>query len=251
MESENKRKSLTCNSIVFYGSFYEAISALPMENQGRIYNAIMKFAFEGTEEDLDGIELAVFLLVKPQLIANRAKYENGCKGGRPRKQEGTESEPKTNQTESKTAKNYNQIKTEEKPNHNLNETKPKPNENKNENENKNYIKESAERKAAASSRFAPPKIEEVQAYCKERKNGIEAQHFVDYYESNGWRVGKNPMKDWKAAVRTWERNGVQDNRAKVNTAGFEERKYTASDYARVVTDIDSLGDLNVFVRKGG
>lgn len=55
-------------------------------------------------------------------------------------------------------------------------------------------------------RFTPPTIEEVQAYCKERKNNVDAIRFVDYYQANGWKVGKNPMKDWKAAVRTWERN---------------------------------------------
>ena len=51
-----------------------------------------------------------------------------------------------------------------------------------------------------------PDVEEVRAYCVERGNRVDAQKFVDYYESNGWRVGRNPMKDWKAAVRTWERN---------------------------------------------
>ena len=59
----------------------------------------------------------------------------------------------------------------------------------------------------APSRFAKPTLDEVKAYCVERKNNVDPQHFIDYYESNGWKVGKNPMKDWKAAVRTWERNG--------------------------------------------
>lgn len=54
-------------------------------------------------------------------------------------------------------------------------------------------------------RFIQPTVEEVAAYCRERRNNVDAQHFVDYYSSNGWKVGKNPMKDWKAAVRTWER----------------------------------------------
>ena len=53
----------------------------------------------------------------------------------------------------------------------------------------------------------PPTIEEVQAYCDERQNGVNAEKFIDYYTSNGWQVGKNKMKDWKAAVRTWEKNG--------------------------------------------
>lgn len=53
--------------------------------------------------------------------------------------------------------------------------------------------------------FKKPTLEEVQAYCQERKNSIDAQRFIDYYESNGWHVGRNPMKDWKASVRNWER----------------------------------------------
>lgn len=53
-------------------------------------------------------------------------------------------------------------------------------------------------------RFSPPSIEEVAEYCAERNNGIDAQRFVDYYSSIGWKVGKNSMKDWRAAVRTWE-----------------------------------------------
>jgi len=56
-------------------------------------------------------------------------------------------------------------------------------------------------------RFAPPALEEVEKYCRERGNNVSAQGFIDYYSSNGWKVGKNAMKDWKAAVRTWERNG--------------------------------------------
>lgn len=60
--------------------------------------------------------------------------------------------------------------------------------------------------------FKKPSIEEVQEYCTQRQNGINAEHFIDYYEANGWKVGKNPMKDWKAAIRTWEkRNGGGTN----------------------------------------
>jgi hypothetical protein len=55
-------------------------------------------------------------------------------------------------------------------------------------------------------RFIPPTIEEVKAYCEERHNNIDPEYFVAFYESKGWMVGKNKMADWKAAVRTWERN---------------------------------------------
>jgi biotin operon repressor len=74
--------------------------------------------------------------------------------------------------------------------------------------NKKIVKKIDESIGDKPKRFIQPTLEEVTAYCEERKNGIDAQHFVDYYSANGWKVGKNPMKDWKAAVRYWERNGI-------------------------------------------
>lgn len=55
--------------------------------------------------------------------------------------------------------------------------------------------------------FNKPFLEDVKAYCLERGGRVDPEKWMDYYESNGWRVGRNPMKDWKAAIRTWERNG--------------------------------------------
>lgn len=63
-----------------------------------------------------------------------------------------------------------------------------------------------------------PTVDEVRAYCQERKNNVDPERFVDYYESNGWKVGKNSMKDWKATVRTWEKNGYSN--AKPKDSGF-------------------------------
>lgn len=57
---------------------------------------------------------------------------------------------------------------------------------------------------AKRERFTPPTVEEVQAYCEERRNGIDAQAFIDHYSASGWMRGKTPIKDWKACVRTWE-----------------------------------------------
>ena len=65
-----------------------------------------------------------------------------------------------------------------------------------------------------AKRFVKPTVEEVEAYCKERNNNVDAKKFISHYDSNGWMVGKSSMKDWKGAVRTWERNDF-DNRKKV------------------------------------
>lgn len=57
-------------------------------------------------------------------------------------------------------------------------------------------------------RFTPPTLTDVKQYCEERNNHVDAERFIDFYESKGWMVGKSKMKDWKAAVRTWEKNGT-------------------------------------------
>ena len=65
--------------------------------------------------------------------------------------------------------------------------------------------------------FTKPTIDEIQDYCIERNNNVNAEQFYDYYESNGWKVGKNSMKDWKAAVRTWERSEYRKPTVKKNS----------------------------------
>ena len=58
---------------------------------------------------------------------------------------------------------------------------------------------------ASKPRFTKPTLEEIIAYCEEQGNNVDPQAFYDFYESKGWKVGNQPMKDWRAAVRTWER----------------------------------------------
>lgn len=74
-----------------------------------------------------------------------------------------------------------------------------------------------------SNRFIPPTVEEVSAYCRERNNRVDASRFVDFYTAKGWMVGKNKMKDWKSAVRTWERNsgGYQAPSNQINRDDYE------------------------------
>ena len=68
------------------------------------------------------------------------------------------------------------------------------------------IDKEIDKERSKRKKFVPPTLEEVKAYCNERKNGVDAERFVDYYSANGWVQGKGkPIKDWKACVRTWER----------------------------------------------
>ena len=203
-------------SFVFYRSFYEGIKELPRDIQGEVLTAIMEYGLNGvTTENQKQITKAMFALIKPQLDANNQRFENGKKGGRPKA-------------------NCNQTETETKPKQNRNKTKHEPNVNDNVNVNDNdisFLEKKKQKSDAAVSdlvenensespietlqtpkeqsgggrkRFTIPTPEEVQMYCDERKNGISGQQFCDFYSSKGWKVGSQPMKDWKAAVRTWE-----------------------------------------------
>ena len=71
-------------------------------------------------------------------------------------------------------------------------------------------------------RFAKPTLEEVEAYCLSRGKGVDPQKWYDYYSANGWKVGKNPMKDWKAAVRTWERSDSGGKHRSVNFTPYPD-----------------------------
>lgn len=76
-----------------------------------------------------------------------------------------------------------------------------------EDKDKKKIEEGESEGKQPARRFSKPTLAQVEAYCAERDKGVDASKWFAYYESNGWRVGRNPMRDWKAAVRTWEGNG--------------------------------------------
>lgn len=102
-------------SMIIYRSFYDAIKELEPVHQAKVWEAIFEYGLNAHEINLDGLPSIIFKLIKPQLDANLRKYENGTKGGRPKKQK----------------------ETKEKPNNNLIETKVKANDNDNGNDNEN------------------------------------------------------------------------------------------------------------------
>jgi hypothetical protein len=103
------------------------------------------------------------------------------------------------------------------------------------------LKESIEKR----KRFTPPTVEEVEAYCKERGNKVNPQTFIDFYSSKGWKVGQNPMKDWKACVRTWEQRDsttVQKPRV-LRAQDYNQREYHEDEMCKIlgVDDLFKVG----------
>ena len=168
----------------FYESFLKAVSRIKNKNaRCDAYDTICRYAMYGEEPDMDKLPDAVaiaFELVKPNLDASRRKANNGRAGGMA-KQTASKTEANEKQTASKKEKEI-EIEIEK------------------ELEVKRNIKEKT------PTRFTPPSLEEVKAYCEERRNKVDPEKWFDHYSANGWKVGKNPMKDWKASVRYWERD---------------------------------------------
>lgn len=72
------------------------------------------------------------------------------------------------------------------------------------------INKKDKKKEVKEKRFMIPALEEVKKYCLQRKNNIDPQKFISFYDSKGWMIGKNKMKNWKAAIVTWEKNDSQN-----------------------------------------
>ena len=112
------------------------------------------------------------------------------------------------------------------------------------------IHSSAKSTTTKRKRFEKPTLSEIKEYCIERNNNVDAQHFYDYYESNGWKVGKNSMKDWKAAVRTWERSEYRKPTVKknskedaINVVNNLMNKLGGVDTEQPTTDFESTIDV--------
>lgn len=86
------------------------------------------------------------------------------------------------------------------------------------------------------STFVKPTPAEVADYCKERGKGIDPEEWYDHYEANGWKVGKVPMKNWQAAVRTWERMSFQQTGSSDGAAEKFRKRMATRDPALVHTD---------------
>lgn len=187
------------DSFIFYKSFKEAINLCPEGVRLSVYEAIADYALTEQEPVLtEPYAQLCWKLIRPQLEANWRRYKNGQAGGA----------PKGNRNATKRKGENNQETTDREPTNNQGTTDKQANENVNVNSN-NKDKEK-EVVTQARPRFTPPSVAEVEEYCKERANGIDAQHFCDHYTANGWKQSNgNDIKDWKAAVRTWERNGIR------------------------------------------
>lgn len=187
----------------FYESFFRAVSCIKKAaDRAQAYDLICRYALYGDEPDTSGLPDSVavaFEMVKPNLASSRRKATSGKKGGE-QKQTGSKPEANAKQTGSKGNSEARDTTKQEQ------EKEQEKEQVQDKEQMLSPFPPSAEE--GKEPRFKKPTLEEVRAYCRDRKNSVDPQKWYDHYTSNGWKVGKNPMADWKAAVRTWERSEI-------------------------------------------
>ena len=182
--------------VCLYSRYLQTLAPFTDAERGRIMTAMLTYATTGAIPTFEGNERYIWPTIQAQIDRDNAAYQekcqknqvNGAKGGRPPKKQMVIPETERFLEKPKKANTNTKTSTNTKSN-NLEADKP-----------------------PTRHRFSPPTVDEVKAYCTEKGYTLDADRFVDYYTANGWKVGKNPMKDWKAAVRTW--NGKEQPNGK-------------------------------------
>ena len=189
------------SGFLLYKEQYDGISLLTIEERGELLTAIFQYQISGNILiNLSDSTSMAFQFIKGQFDRDKQKYSETCE--KRKKAVETRYQPKV--TNEYKCSNSIQMNTKATDTDTVTDTVTDTDTELPKGSKEESIKEEKRK------RFLPPSLDEVRQYCIERRNNINAEQFIDFYTANGWRVGKNAMKDWKAAVRTWERNGIQN-----------------------------------------
>ena len=190
-------------SFIVYVSWKRWLDGLTEEQKGQWLSWMMDYCSDlNPKYPTDQAVMIACMMAQDTLKRDLKKYQEQCERTnrineeRKRKKE----EQERNEINTKSQRSRNEVVCD---NDNDNDN---VNDNDNEKEvSKDTIKESVKEKSP-TSRFVPPTIEQIRDYCIERNNLVDPERFYNFYQAKGWMVGKNKMKDWKAAVRTWEKD---------------------------------------------
>lgn len=195
-----------------YHSYIKQCKGLSDSELGRLFRALLEYSASGKVPELNGRESVAFDFMSANIDRDAESYKDTC-----------------NRNRENISKRYERIR----PNTTVYETYQEKEEEKEKEELlKKDISNEISKKSTRQKKFVPPTVEEVASYCLERKNKVDAAYFVDHYTSNGWKVGKQNMKDWKAAVRTWEKNGYNQPSTKQDAVEPNGYSFDLEEYER-------------------
>lgn len=203
---------MTRESFIFYASFHNALKKLDSSQYGKVVSAICEYALNGKEPDFqdDVVSDAMFTLIKPQIDANNERYENGKKGGRPKKN--TEiAKPMVYENDDVAKPNVNvNVNVNDNDNVNVNDNgngKENGNVCVNETHTDTHTEAPENDKHWSAGKFKPPTLEEVKEYAKLKGYAnFNAQKFLDFNDAGGWLMGNRPIINWQKVADMWASN---------------------------------------------
>lgn len=214
-----KEKKSSVKGFFLYFDQYEPIKLLSMEQKGMLLEAMFAKFSGGEYEITDPVVLMAFGFMEHGFKLEQDKYFKICEKRRENiKKRWDTKNTNVSLDDTKDTSVYKSIQTDTSVYKSIQtdtnvykgiQTIPYPDPDLNPDPDPDKNIYGAKSPGHTSQRFTPPSLEDVQAYCRERGNHVDAQRFIDFYASKGWMVGKNRMKDWKACVRTWEQGSTQ------------------------------------------
>ena len=215
------------SSFILYLSSRKQWSLLNYEQKGRLIDALFDYVENGTQiQTDDGMLMMAFSFIADQIDRDTEKYANRCKKN---KQIADEREQRRrNERDNKDTNVHERERTSEFATDNDTE-----NDSDFENDNECDIKSADKPRRTHASKFIPPTVEEVRAYCKERGNQIDAERFVAYHAEKGWKIRGTPITDWKAAIVKWEQVEKQQRMAD-KTNQPRDSSFDISDFDKLV-----------------
>ena len=208
------------------------------DERGRLLMAMIAYASDGTEPHFDGNERYIWPVFRDMIDASAKSLENKRKGGSASQSKDDDAQAESNSEEQNPAERNTAEQTLTEPNiHEQNGTKPdiiQESRIKNqESRAKNQEREGGKAASAARERFAPPSPADVNAYAAEIGAAhVDGDRFCDFYASKGWRVGSQPMKDWRAAVRTWAKRDSGGHPPDKPGKTVQEQQYSQRTYGQ-------------------
>lgn len=202
--------------IPFYYSYRKKLEKLSDQEVGRLVRSLLEYGETGETEELAGRESIAFDFIADDINRAKAAYEERCAKNQRNIEKRYARQDDTNVYDGiRTNTNvYETYQTKDKP-------KDKPKDKTKDKTKDNSLPPNGVSDTRAK-RFTPPTLDDVSAYIRERGSNVDAQRFLDFYTAKGWIVGKNRMKDWKAAVRTWEKRDSEQNKPFVYDYGNTE-----------------------------
>lgn len=176
------------------------------DERGRLLMAMIAYASDGTEPHFDGNERYIWPVFRQMIDASSKSLENKRKGGSASQSKEDDAQADVSTAEPKGTDDSSAEQTSTEPDtHEQNGTEPDNiQESRIKNQESGTKREGGKAASAPRERFAPPSPAEVSAYADQiGASHVDGERFCDFYASKGWRVGSQPMRDWRAAVRTW------------------------------------------------